>query len=827
MKTIFNLIISLILFLPIHLTAREITESEALLKARKFEQYGITSYKNIKQHGKTAPLKLTYTCKESGGSNLYYVFNRGENKGFIIVSGDDRANDILGYSDSGTFDYENLPPNMKQWLDIYKNDLNTLVNNSDLKTIKNVRTAGAFTQSVAPLLGDIKWGQGSPYNDLCPTLPDSKKSASGCVATAMAQVMYYHQWPPKGNDFYRYHSSSYGFNVSANFGDTYYEWDKIAPQYDLNSSPESKHAVATLMLHCGVSVEMDYGPSSGAYQFFVPHALTYYFNYDQSISMYKRNFHNIDEWMDIIKTELNEKRPVLYGGVGPYGGHAFVCDGYDANNMFHINWGWSGVSNGYYQLSALNPYFEETGGSTNSGYNLNQDLITRIQKQKGTTKINFNACCKNIQITDYTTLPRNNTFIIETINLGNYSWMDGLHYYALGLYDKDNLVQVLGKPFGFNLIPFYFINKVSTQFTIPKPVPAGNYRIYPIYQAPDSKEWQKVRVEVGQNKYIEAKITESYITLSDPKQYKPALQITNIEMRDKVYKNRFTKITFDISNTGGDFYGPINLTIYNISEDIPKQESTQIVDINSNTSTKVSFYENFLLDEGKYIIKISDIDGNQIGDSKEFTLLSAPPSSILKLKSTPYFPDNNRVPKNDINFTVKVENTGGLYSNNLLAIVSSINENIADKNLIAWSEIETGETKDIVFTGTMEDYPDGEYMLNIYSFSDEDGYSSPVEPKESQGVRFTLYSPSGSSESIVNKPVNIYPNPATSIINIENDSAIKNITIYDISGNQIITFTPQAETTKATIDINGINRGCYFVKITDTLGVKVKQLIKQ
>lgn len=826
MKNLFNLIICITLLIPINLKAREISENEALLTAKAFEQSGASI--QTKSVGKNIPVKLTYTSKGNTGTNLYYVFNCGENQGFIIVSGDDRAYDILGYSDYGTFDYESLPSNMKYWLETYENELKVLINNPEMKTQKEIKTSATFEPSVKPLLGNIKWDQGSPFNNMCPTLPNgSKKVATGCVATAMAQVMYYHQWPPKGKGEHQYISSKYAFNLSANFGETNYIWDKMTPKYNSSSSAESKEAVATLMYHCGVALEMNYGPSSGAFSYMIPYSLTNYFNYDKSINIHKREYYSIGEWMDIIKTELNQKRPVIYGGQSADGGHSFVCDGYDVNNMFHINWGWSGNSDGYFQLNALTPNNQGIGGGADDGFNSQQDLITGIQKAREGSNIKFNLCCKEIHANSYETSSRNYTFSIQAVNLGNYSWTDSDCKYALGLYKGNEFIQILGTPQAFNLQPFYYYYSFNHRFNIPSSLNAGNYRIYPVFQSPGSDEWQKVKVLMGQHQYIGATLTDSEVTFSEPGQFIPSLQLTNITTNNKIYRNRSTKITFDISNTGGDFYGPLKIMVYNSTNDFKAEGSTQVVDIAGNSTSKVSFYENFNFSEGNYMVGIIDDNGYAVGEPKQFTLLPEPVASNLKLTSKPYFPDNTKVPNNDIHITATITNAGGLYADNLMASISATNSTLDGGYLNTWSEIDNGETKEIVFKGSLQDCPDGEYNLNIYYYNQRNGYLYPLDPNTNQGITFTLYTPSGSVENVAGNMVNIYPNPATSMVNIENDNEIKDIAIYDVSGKQVISFTPQTETANVTININGINNGCYFVKITDALGTKVRQLIKR
>lgn len=314
----------------------------------------------ITPKGTKTSVQLAYT-KNGSSQPLYYVFNKGT--GFVIVSADDRATEILGYSDAGSFDIDNLPDNFRSWLNVYAAELESLFTtpeqaeflNSPAKT--QTRSTG---ESLAPLLGSIMWDQGSPYNALCPTLSNNQRAAVGCVATAMAQIMRYHRWPEKGTGTTpAYTTTSNELEKleisSVNLANATYDWANMTPFYNDSSSRTEMKAVATLMYHCGISVKMNYGLSSGAYSKDVPNALKTYFSYNQNMEMLSRDYYTKVEWDSIIRKELDEKRPVYYSGSSINGGHAFVCDGYDANGLFHFNWGWSGLSNGYFALSSLTP----------------------------------------------------------------------------------------------------------------------------------------------------------------------------------------------------------------------------------------------------------------------------------------------------------------------------------------------------------------------------------------------------------------------------------------------------------------------------------------
>lgn len=318
----------------------------------------------------------------SDDNSLLYVFNQAEGHGFVIVAGDDAAEPILGYSTEGSFSYDNMPDNLRYWL-----ELNELYVKACANRQATARQVSQGTPIVSPLLGDILWGQGAPYNNMCPTYDGGTHYYVGCVATAATQIMRYHSYPEHGVGSKTITVD--GQSVTANFGNTTYDWNNMLPTYDdVNYTTSQANAVATIAAHFGVAVNMEYQPAgSGAHSMEVPNALREYFSYDQAVTMRKRDYYSSSEWLQLIKSELDAGRPVYYAASSDVGssGHAFVCDGYDSEDFVHINWGWYGTSNGYFLVSHLDPDDLGIGGGT-GGYNLDQEIITGIQPPtSGTT----------------------------------------------------------------------------------------------------------------------------------------------------------------------------------------------------------------------------------------------------------------------------------------------------------------------------------------------------------------------------------------------------------------------------------------------------------
>ena len=337
--------------------AGPVDENTAKNVAKNFYYEMIPDSKNL-TYSEVKP-ELVYTCTE-GILPIYYIFNINQNDGFVIISADDDAYPVLGCSFTGKY-LEGIeqPPNFVEWMNNYKEQI-LFVKNNSLEADETIELAWLNYNSnnpsvkgvlsVDPLLTST-WNQGCYYNELCPIdyAGPCDHVWAGCVATAMGQVMKYHNHPEQGTGSFSYNCPPYG-TLSADFGATTYDWASMP-----NSISSNNDAIATLLYHCGVGVCMDYGPDgSGAGFTTIRSALIYYFSYSSSaIGKYKSNY-STTEWESLLKDELDASRPLIYVGFGS-GGHAFVCDGYQGSNHFHFNWGWSGYYDGYFYVSSLNP----------------------------------------------------------------------------------------------------------------------------------------------------------------------------------------------------------------------------------------------------------------------------------------------------------------------------------------------------------------------------------------------------------------------------------------------------------------------------------------
>ena len=333
--------------------------------------------------------QLTDLSKIAGFPNLY-IFTAEQ--GFVVMAADDCVQPILGYSLTGNFVAENMPENAHSWLQGYSDEIQYAVDSKMKATAETAKQwkdlidgnskAGRATPVVNNLLSTT-WDQTPLYNNLCPySNYYNQLTVTGCVATAMAQIMKYWGYPSNGIGSHTYtHTAYYDENgnyhdamgvLSADFGNTTYDWNNMPASLNSNSTETQINAVATLMYHCGVSVEMDYGVvqigGSGAVTAYVANALQTYFNYQTCTYRTKANYSE-NQWIQMLKDELDAGRPLQYSGRGT-GGHSFVCCGYDSDNYFYFNWGWSGHNDAFYALNNLVP---GSGGAGGGSYSFTND----------------------------------------------------------------------------------------------------------------------------------------------------------------------------------------------------------------------------------------------------------------------------------------------------------------------------------------------------------------------------------------------------------------------------------------------------------------------
>jgi len=507
--------------------------------------------------------------KSASPENNYYVFNEAEGKGFVIISGDDVAKPVLGYSDKGNFDENNLPPALVYWLEFLNSEIayavqNNLPSNAEWENISDFRTANVI---VEPLL-TTTWDQAAPYNNLCPEI-NGYRTVTGCTATAMAQIMKYYNYPPNGTGQTRdYFIAKSSANVpEVDFGATNYDWENMRDYYDGVTTDIEKDAVATLMFHCGAAARMNYDiGTSGATTLSAAQGLASYFNYESTLMQKIRSDYSNSEWELILKSQLDMRRPVLYEGFNETVGHAFVCDGYNDEDKFHFNWGWGGSQDGYFVSTALN--------TISYHFNLNQKIIIDIvPNERGLPLLPIYLSNPGIYPATTTAVDRGELFILNSI-VENQGILDFTGNWAIALVDDDdNILEIIGTYYhyymgqAFNIYehskhPLYIYCQVSSD------IAPGNYHIRTVAKSVGG-EWTIVRCEneTGCVDILNLTVNEtimpdnSSLVLYNDK--KPAFVINP----NPIQQGQPVSVQFGLFNHGpGNFLGTVSLGLYSNGE---------------------------------------------------------------------------------------------------------------------------------------------------------------------------------------------------------------------------------------------------------------------
>ena len=387
-------IISILLILmTVQAWAGPIDQQQAVQNVKAFlnsqSRRGAKSIRAITQRNKEIVME-----KAAEVADAYFVFNI-QGGGFVIAAADDRVPSVLGYADSGLFDLQEIPDNMRGWLEGITAEIQAVQQEKG----EGAENSNTTRESIAPMI-TTKWRQGSKsgnaYNYQCPTISNSY-CLTGCVATAMAQLMKYHEWPKTTcqtiPSYLSDTKNGYKVGTLPALPGVVFDWANMKSTYSNEASTDvSAQAVAQLMRYCGQSVKMQYSPSSSsAATSDMSGALKQYFDYDEGTRTENRAGYTIEEWNEMVYQELAEKRPVVLSGSSSGGGHSFICDGYDADDYFHINWGWGGSSDGCFLLSVLNPYDNSGSGasSTRDGYSASNYAIVGAQPPTGNPHTSF------------------------------------------------------------------------------------------------------------------------------------------------------------------------------------------------------------------------------------------------------------------------------------------------------------------------------------------------------------------------------------------------------------------------------------------------------
>lgn len=554
MRRILNLF--LLFCLPLMAMGEEISQQQAREKACAFMQQlqGRRAQALGSVNQNVQPVEM--------GLQSLYAFNC-EGGGYVIVSGDDATTPILGYSPDGVLNVDEMPANLRTWLEGYADQIRRLQRGEAKAAARRVPVQ---RENINPLIESL-WNQRAPFNWECPKDMEAGGvlSASGCVATAMSQVMFFHKWPQGA-------TTPYTTIGKKDVPSTTFDWDNMLPVYEEGKYTEAQgNAVAHLMRWAGWSVDMQYAAAmSGAVSGRVEKALRLCFGYDKNTHCVNYNNYSLDEWEELIYNELANRRPVFYSGYNSnLEGHCFVCDGYK-DGKFHFNWGWGGKADGFFEIRVLNPSFSGVGGSTvNLSWSDLNDATIGIQKPTDDAAIDYPPSTETNEgfyVFGPTELTRNSTkeafpriwthfYVCSATNAYINQWA---YRYALL---KGNRIHCMlwGGRNKIDLNSYDLISIANFSVVLPDTLSDGEYRMVPMHETGKEPTIKDV-VAGSQYNYIGVKIEGTKLTLkSHPEAH---LEVSNPRKTFHEDDGSVRTVTFTVKNTGQEEYrGYINLYI--------------------------------------------------------------------------------------------------------------------------------------------------------------------------------------------------------------------------------------------------------------------------
>ena len=540
-------------FVSVSMSAESLSRAEALQKALQFmpgKQFEAVNDVSKARRG------------ENDATDAFYIFNAKNKAGFVIVAGDDRAPSILGYADKGEIDMEQMPSNLKYWLESYTDQIRSLKNASPNPVWKTRGVKG----NIEPLI-KTQWNQYAPYNGQCPQTDSGDRCITGCVATALAQIMYCYQWPEASTAIPAY--TTYTLNLSlGELPATTFNWSQMQETYEEDATDDE---IAKLFRYVGQAMEMNYntGVSSAAVN---PEAMIKYFNYSKRMQCILRNDLSNNLWESTIYQELAENRPVLYSGqTNKKSGHQFICDGYK-DGLFHINWGWGGMSDGYFVLSIANPDEQGAGGSVNNAsYSYEQEAYIGFQKPiEGETAFpRVESLIEGITPGIYSRTSSETDF--ENVNLEgtiipHYVVRPTAEYQldcGWALCQDGNILQVVGTKTlsvddtGLEDVFWYSYYSNTIEASFDAGLADGKYLLCQVYRESETSDWQLC---YGSSvSYLVAEIDGLGLTVRN---ISTSYNINKVTLPDVMIAKNSSTLTINVTNSGENPKGKLYLSAY-------------------------------------------------------------------------------------------------------------------------------------------------------------------------------------------------------------------------------------------------------------------------
>lgn len=595
------------ILLGLGLSIMAVSATAEIRSASEARQIAIRHFSAKSQHPVLEQVRLDAVAEASAvrdfetgaemGAPQLYVFNNIDKPGFVLVSGSTLTRPVLGYCDGTNLDAASMPENMRGWILSVEKALAWVEEHPSaaLSPAQQQATGEVY----APLMGNIQWNQDAPYNDLCPVMSNGQRTVTGCVATAASQVIYYHRQPAQmqgGRESYR---SSGTWSLSLDFDTISLDFDKMFDRWSSAYGPEQRYEVAKLNYAVGVGVKMGYGEMSGAHEYNLPAFFEKHLGYNPLCeTQYRRTF-VYDEWIALLNGELKANRPIIFTGSDEQQmGHCFVLDGLNADGLYHVNWGWGGYCDGYFDVCVLNSEGAGIGANeTEEGFCNGQSAVVQVCPETTGRYLTplisngFSSSNKTVNLGGSVSVRLNATY-----NYGNRALSGSWGVFFENESGERVASQLLGTVYAD--VPSYYINGFNDKtgnVTIPSSLAEGKYRMYPCF-SPSTGQFADslgvIRSNCTKPGYVTVTVANGKATIStDSYETSVIASDWSTEAEDARYITYHdSKITCSVTNDGDlGFAGRYYLQLESPSHQKVLVQADKIVVVAPGETKAVSF----------------------------------------------------------------------------------------------------------------------------------------------------------------------------------------------------------------------------------------------
>lgn len=799
-----NTLLSLLLCLgAVSAYGKHITPDEALsrMNARSSAEKAPASY------------RLSYTDTDADGKAAIYVFTDNADRR-IFLSADDQTEALLGYIDSPV--NGEMPPQLRRWLDGYIKQIEAVRKDTAVQHKAINPTTEIVREAIASMITS-RWGQGAPYNAQCPNV-DGRLALTGCGATALAQVMNYFEWPERATGTgicYDYNNNSYSMDL----GSVSLDWKNMADIYDSNSTQEQKDAVAQLMKVCGYAVGMTYSPSwSNSQTTKISEALRKNFNYAPTTRCCQLLHYSLREWEDMLYENLSTTGPIIYRGNSIIdGGHIFVCDGYSRDGFFHFNWGWNGNYDGYFRLSALNPYASYTG-IEDGGFSEGQWAILGIHRPdegsiapepEMTQENRLSIACEGSNVAIYGgwyNYSSDNIDVELGIRVEHYGDVADTEpiYCQTGAREYGLAVN-----YGWSAIS---VNLDALELT------DGMYKLTPVYRNPDGGTWRIPLHPVNYAEYAvvqkkDGEYSEYYIAPD-------MISVTGMDVPQSIYNGRTSKLKIYFVNKSSlpliAYYD--TRLIFNQSNLLSRSDGFMLSLEPGETVTKevyVTHTWNKPQADGSYELYLADITSAYYMATKSVNVADDPGEGILSCNSFTIEGGTENVDPDNLSFKAGITCESGYYDLPVTVNIYRREGDILNYMMSARSSLnllKAGEASDINIITQLTDEcrTEPELYAILFEHNNDGG-------KELGRLRFTIGS-SGVENVEADTDFTVTYDSRTRLVTAYSPAGMASIAVLGIDGRTMTSFTDAMYGDTAILNISDLPAGIYMAVACDCDG---------